>query len=190
MKKATWSDKNVVVDILTKTFRMNPHADVLVNEEKNKNKVRLMMEYLFEDTYNRGEIYLSEDGNAVALWRTSKPVKFNPGYLFRKLTLWLRMGVDSAYKMLKMDRLISMYHPKKEKFAHLYTIGVLPEGKGKGYSRKFIDYMSKKMDETKSVLFLDTVGPTNIGTYNKFGFHVFRTFNMNGKQIFCMNKPC
>lgn len=190
MKKARLEDKNIVVDILTKSYEKDPHINFLLEKSKNKNKLRIIMEYVFEESFNKGEIYLNEDNTAVALWVTAIKEKINWKFFYRNISFLFQIGLESTIRILKMDSLVHKYHPKSQKFAHLYTIGVLPEGQGKGYARKMIDFMVEKMSKTKSALYLETSNATNIGTYNKIGFHVFQTISVDGHKLFCMNRSC
>jgi len=189
MKRARFEDKTVVVDILTKSFKNDPHINFLLEKSKNKNKLRIIMEYVFEESFNRGEIYLSDDNTAAALWNTTKKEKITWGYIYRNLSFLFRIGLSSTLRVLKMDKLVYKYHPLKERYAHLYTIGVLPESQGKGYAKELISFMIDKMKATKATLYLETANTKNIGIYNKIGFHVFQTINMDGHTLFCMNRP-
>jgi len=87
-----------------------------------------------------------------------------------------------------MDKLVYKFHPKTGQYAHLYSIGVLPESQGKGYAKKLINFMVDKMSKTKAALYLETANSTNIGIYNKIGFHVFNTIDVDGHKLFCMNR--
>ena len=190
MKRAKFEDKNVVVDILTKSFKNDPHINFLLEKSKNKNKLRIIMEYVFEESYNKGEIYLNEDNTAVALWNTSKKERFNWKFIYRNLSFLWQIGVESTVRILKTDKLVHMRHPRMGRFAHLYTIGVLPDSQGKGYARMLINFMVQKMNTTKTSMYLETANATNIGIYNKMGFHIFDTIDINGHKLFCMNKMC
>lgn len=189
MKRARFEDKNVVVDILTRSFKNDPHINFLLEKSKNKNKLRIIMEYVFEESFNKGEIYLNEDNTAVALWITDKKEKFNWKFIYRNLSFLLQIGVESTIRILKMDKQVHQSHPQTGQFAHLYNIGVLPESQGKGYARQLINFMADKMSKTKSALYLETANATNIGIYNKLGFHVFHTIYTDGHKLFCMNRP-
>jgi len=188
MKKAKFEDKNVVVNILTKSFKNDPHINYLLEKSKNKNKLRIIMEYVFEESLNKGEIYLNEDNTAVALWNLSKTEKFSWKFIYRNLSFLFQIGLESTSRILKMDKIIYKYHPKSIKYAHLYLIGVMQESQGKGYAKQLINFMIDKMSKTKSPLFLETSNSNNIGIYNKFGFHVFNTIDEDGHKVFCMNR--
>jgi len=188
MKRAKFEDKNVVVDILTKSFKNDPHINFLLEKSKNRNKLRIIMEYVFEESLNKGEIYLNDDNTAVALWNISKKEKLNWRYIYRNLSFLIRVGIHTTRRSLKMDKLVNMCHPKTGQYAHLYTIGVLPESQGKGYAKQLINFMIDKMSKTKASLYLETSNLTNINIYNKIGFHVFQTIDLDGHRLFCMNR--
>jgi len=188
MRRAKLEDKNVVVDIMTESLKNDPHFSYLVEKSKNKNKLRIVMEYLFEESFNKGEIYLNDENTATALWNIKKREKFSLKYAYRKLSLLLKIGFNSAFRVLKMDKLTSQYHPKIGQYAHLHLVGVLPESKGKAYAQKLIKFMIDKTTKNNTELYLETSNSKNISIYNKIGFHVFKTIDMDGHRLFCMNK--
>ena len=188
MKRAELKDKNVVVEIMTRSLQNDPHFGYLLEKSKNKNKFRIIMEYIFEESFNKGEIYLSDDNTATALWNIKKKETLTWKYISRNISFLFRIGFRSTYRILRMDKLVNQYHPRIEKFAHLYLIGVLPESRGKGYARELITYMVEKSKNNNTALYLETANTTNISIYNKIGFHVFQAINMNGHTLFCMNR--
>jgi ribosomal protein S18 acetylase RimI-like enzyme len=188
MKRARFEDKNVVVDILTKSFKDDPHINFLLEKSRCRNKLRIIMEYVFEETFNKGEIYLNDENTATALWNTTKKEKFTWKYIWRNLSFLFKIGVESTIRILRADKLVEKCHAGTKKYAQLYTIGVLPEGQGKGYAKELINFMIDKLRITNTVLYLETANTKNIGIYNRFGFHVFQTINMEGHTLFCMKR--
>jgi len=47
MRRAGREDKDTVVNILSKSFINDPHVNWLLEKSKCKNKLRIMMEYVF-----------------------------------------------------------------------------------------------------------------------------------------------
>lgn len=186
MRKAGLDDKNIIIDILAKSVKNDPHIDFLLGKSKNKNKLRIVLEYLFEESFNNGEIYLNDDNTAAALWKTSEKAKFTLRSVFSHISLFFKMGFESTFRILKMDKFVK--RPKDGKYAHLYTIGVLPEGRGKGYVKQFINFMADKMSKHKSPIYLETANVKNIGVYNKIGFHVFKAVRQDEHLLFCMSR--
>jgi len=188
MRRANFEDKHVVVDILTKSFKDDPHINFLLEKSKSKNKLRVIMEYVFEESFNKGEIYLNDENTAAALWNTTKKENFTWRYIFRNLSFLFKIGFESTIRILRADKLVEKCHSNANKFAHLYTIGVLPESQGKGYAKELINFMIDKMKTSNAILYLETSNTMNIGIYNKVGFHVFQTINMEGHTLFCMKR--
>lgn len=188
MRRAKLEDKNVVVDILTKSFKNDPHINFLLEKSKSKNKLRIIMEYIFEESFSKGEIYLNDENTAAALWNTTKKEKLTWKSVCRNVSLFFKIGFESAIRILRVDKLVDKYHSGTSKYAHLCTIGVLPESHGKGYVKQLINFMIDKMKINNAVLYLETASTNNIGIYNKVGFHVFQTINIDGHTLFCMKR--
>ena len=108
MKRAESTDKKTVVDILTRSFVNDPHINFLLEKSKNKNKMRIIMEYVFEESFNKGEIYITDDDSAVALWNTSAKEKINLKYIYRNLSFLFQIGIQSTMRILKTDKLVNM----------------------------------------------------------------------------------
>ena len=68
MRIATLADLDLIKNILLVSFRNDPHVTWLLEESKNKSKLKVLIDYVVHQTLRRGEIYLSDDNNAVALW--------------------------------------------------------------------------------------------------------------------------
>lgn len=65
---ATYKDKNLIVDILTKSFEDNKSVNyILKQDEKRIDRIRKLMEYSFEICNLFGEIFLSDDKKGCVL---------------------------------------------------------------------------------------------------------------------------
>lgn len=68
MRKAEYSGKNLIIDILTDSFETNQSVNCIVKQDKKRvNRIRSLMDYSFEVCYSYGEVYLSDDKKACAL---------------------------------------------------------------------------------------------------------------------------
>lgn len=54
------------ISSLLVSFQNDPHVDWLLEESKNKFKLTILIDYVVHQTLRKGEIYLSDDNNAVA----------------------------------------------------------------------------------------------------------------------------
>jgi ribosomal protein S18 acetylase RimI-like enzyme len=188
MKKVTYKDKEVVVDILTKSFINDPHVNWLIEESRNKKKLRIIMEYVFGETLNRGVIYLSDDNTATALWNFEKKEKISYEYIKRNLLFLFRVGLKSTIRALKTDSLVYSFYPKNQKYCQLYCIGVLPEGQGKGLASSLMNPMIEDMKKKAIPLHLETANPRNVEIYKKKGFTIYKTLLFGNNTFYCMRR--
>ena len=72
MRIATLADVDLIKNILLVSFRNDSHVTWLVEESKNKFKLKVLIDYVVHQTLRRGEIYLNDDNNAVALWDSGR----------------------------------------------------------------------------------------------------------------------
>ena len=68
MRIATLVDVDLIKRILLVSFKNDPHVKWLLEESKNQFKLSVLIDYVVHQTLRKGEIYLSNDNNAVALW--------------------------------------------------------------------------------------------------------------------------
>jgi ribosomal protein S18 acetylase RimI-like enzyme len=186
MRKATLEDKNIVVNILTKSFVNDPHVNWLIEKSKNKHKMKIIMEYVFEESLGRGSVYLSDDNSATALWNTEKKEKVTIRYIIRNLSFLFRIGLKSTTRILKMDKLIYSKYPTK--YCQLYLIGVLPETQGKGYASELMNSMIDKMKTLDIPIHLETENPINVEIYKKKGFSIYNTLQIENNNLYWMSR--
>ena len=188
MRLAEYKDKGLVVSILMTSFKNDPHVNFLLEFSKNKNKLKAIMEYVFEESLNKGEIYINDNNTAVVLWNTKSSEPVNLSFIFRNLLFLFRNGISTTRRVLKMDKLIHEKHPSDGNFVHLYLIGVLPEYQGNGYARQLVQLMIDKHKNTGKLMCLETSNLRNIEIYKKMGFEISNTVIHNDHKIFCMNR--
>lgn len=188
MRKAGHEDKDIVVNILTKSFINDPHVNWLLEESKNKNKLKITMQYVFDESLGRGEIYLSDDITAAVLWNFEKKEKVSFQYIFRNLLFLFRIGLKTTIRILRTDKLIYNQYPKNKKYCQLYLIGVLPEGQGKGLASVLMNPMIESMGEISIPMHLETANPKNIEIYKKKRFNVFHTTQLGNNTLYWMRK--
>ena len=184
MKKAGYTDKSIVVNILSRSFQNDPHINWLLEDSKSQNKLKKIMEYVFEESLGKGDVYLSDDEMAAALWNYEKREKVSLRYVVRNLSFLLEVGIKATIRILKTDKLTYSQYPKNEKYCQLYLIGVLPEAQGKGLASSLIDPMIERMEKEAITMHLETANPKNVAIYMKKGFNIIHSIPL-GKNTFC-----
>lgn len=125
MIKAQHKDKNVVVDILTKSFDTNQSVNYIVKQDKKRvQRVRSLMDYSFDVCYLFGDVFLSDDKKACALicYPDKKKTTLKSILLDVKL-IFSSVGLKNINKTLAREALINKIHPQELKY-YLWFIGV------------------------------------------------------------------
>ena len=188
MKKASYADKDVVVNILSKSFINDPHINWLLEASKNKNKLKIIMGYVFEESLARGTVYLNDDNTAVALWNTEKKEKVSLQYIVRNLSFLFRNGLTTTRRCLKTDTLTYEQYPKNAKYCQLYLVGVLPEYQGKGLGSALMNPMIEEMEKESIPMHLETANARNVKIYMKNGFNIIKTLQLGNNTFYCMSR--
>jgi len=188
MRKITAEDKPTVRKILVESFKNDPYMNWLSKESKNPYKLKYLIDYVVDQTFENGEIYLSHDDKATALWNSGKKEKFTINYLYRNLLFLFRMGIKATVSVVEKDRFTHDQYPKTDAYCHLFMVGVLPEARGKGLASELIDPMMEKMNTNSIPTYLETANPVNVEIYRKKGFSVFKTVDKDDITIYFMER--
>ena len=186
MIKAEHKDKAIVTNILAESFKNDPQVNWFLEESRNRNKLNILIDYVFEETIRKGEIYISEDNMATALWNSEKKEIFSFTYILRNLSFLFRIGMKSTIRILKMDKLTYSQYPKNKSYFHLYLIGVLPEAQGKGLASSLLNPILTEKRENEIPVYLETANQKNVEIYKRKGFHIFNTIQTENPTIYFM----
>jgi hypothetical protein len=122
MRRATVGDADLVRNILLVTFKNDPHVNFLLEESKNERKLNILIDYVVDQTFMQGEIYLSDDNNGVALWDFDRNEKVSPHYIWRNLAFLIRIGIKPVIRIVKSEAYIHNNFRKYPRYCHLYMI--------------------------------------------------------------------
>lgn len=186
--KATYGDEATVVNILTKSFVNDPHLKWMLAQSRNPNKLKILMSYMFHETIRIGNIYLTEDKTATALWKSEKQEKFTFEYVKRNLGFLFKIGVKTVYRILSNEKYTHDQYPTIGKYCQLYIIGVLPQSQGKGYASSLMNPVLEEMDQKSIPVYLETANAKNVPIYRKKGFTMYNTWFKKGLQLFYMRR--
>ena len=187
MRRATLADADLIKRILLVSFKNDPHVNWLLEESKNKFKLNLLVDYVVHQTLRKGEIYLSDHNNAVALWDFERNEKMSFHYIWRNLAFLIRIGIKSVIRIVKSETHVHNNFRKYPCYCHLSMIGVLPEAQGKGLASALMNPMIQRMKEKSIPVFLETANPRNVDIYKKKGFKTFETLTIGDRNLFLMS---
>jgi len=185
MIKAERKDKNLVVDILTKSFDTNQSVNYIVKQdEKRVQRVRSLMDYSFEVCYSFGDVFLSNDkkGCALITYPDKKKTTLKSILLDIKLIV-SAVGLMNIKKTLARESLINKMHPKEPMY-YLWFIGVDPEHQNEGIGSILLDDIIEDSEHKQRPIYLETSTVKNLPWYKKFGFQIYHELDLSYKLFF------
>jgi ribosomal protein S18 acetylase RimI-like enzyme len=188
MTNALYTDKNLVINILTESFADNKSINYILKQD-GKKAVRLkrLMDYSFDACYRSGEILLSNDKKACALiiFPDKKRITLKSIIADVKL-MFMVTGLNKAKKAMQREAAIKKLHPK-ELIAYLWFIGVENKEQGKGIGSSLIKEIIGYYNKLNKTICLETSTPKNIPWYQKFGFCIYKELDF-GYTLYCMKR--
>ncbi|MFZ6023857.1 MAG: GNAT family N-acetyltransferase [Bacteroidota bacterium] len=185
MVNAELSDKNLVVDILTKSFENNQSVNYIAKQDEKKLKrIRALMDYSFEVCYMFGDVFLSDDKKACALvlYPDKKKTTLKSVLLDIKLILSC-IGIENIKKTLAREALIKKLQPK-ELMYYLWFIGVYPEYQNEGIGSILLNEVIEDSEHKKRPIYLETSTLKNLPWYQKSGFNIYHELDLSYKLFF------
>lgn len=186
MIRAELKDKELIVDILAKSFNDNKSVNYIVKQdERRESRVKKLMEYSFDVCYLFGDVFVSEDrkGCALIVMPDKKKTTLKSVVLDAKLVLSV-IGLSNVKKAMSREAAINKLHPK-EPFYYLWFIGVEPSDQNKGIGSVLMQDIIIESWAKRRPIYLETSTLKNIPWYEKFGFTIYHKLDF-GYELFCM----
>lgn len=179
MIKATYNDKQLVVEMLTDAFKENKSVNYIVKQDAKKDKrIRNLMSYSFNVCYLSGDVFFNDDKTAVALVSYPDKQRMTLKSIFLDLRLVFKtIGLTRAMKALSRESLIKKNYPTKEIY-YLWFIGVSLENQGKGKGTQLLRELIEHSETLNRKIYLETSTLRNLPWYKKFGFRVFKELDL------------
>lgn len=174
MRKANISDKNLVVEILTESFKDNKSVNYILKEKASKSRlIKDLMIYSFNIGIRYGDVFLSDDAKACSIILFPKRKKSFFYSTYQDLFLIAKViGVKKLFTVMKKEKDVKLKHPDND-FAHLWYIGVYDKFQGKGIGTKLLSEIKAHYKKKGLNIYLETSTEPNIPFYKKNGFDVF-----------------
>jgi len=185
MKIATYNDKTLVVDILTKSFDSNESVNYIAKQDKNRTKrINALMDYSFEECFMFGDVFLSDDEKACALvlYPDKKRTTVKSILLDVKL-IFSCIGIENIKKALARESKIKQLQPKTTMY-YLWFIGVDPEYQSQGIGNNLLQNVINDSDKKQRPIYLETSTMKNLPWYKKFGFQIYNELDLTYKLFF------
>jgi GNAT superfamily N-acetyltransferase len=183
MKKATYSDRSIVVDILTQAFSMNKSVNYAVGGKEKR--IRRLMEYSFDLCYRSGEVYLSDEKVACILFLDPERKKTNLKTILWDVKLAFgAIGILNLRKVLYRENLVQKHHPK-HRMRYLWFLGVHPSQQGQGIGSALLH---QTLNLSSLPVYLETSTLKNLPLYERFDFSVYQKIDLPSYQLYLLKK--
>ena len=188
MRIANFKDKNLVAEILVSAFlplKEDNSIDLLVKQDnKRAERMKFLMEYLFEKAYNFGEIYISDNNKACVLVSYPYKERITLKTILLDFQLVIKcIGFSRVFKVLKRQWKVKRNYPKGKYIIPL-IMGVTNECKGNGTAARLMIQVKNYHKNNKLPVIVDAASKKNVILYQKFGFKVFKEDNSLGFPIY------
>jgi len=188
LKKARHADKELICDILVSAFlpimEENSINLIVKQDAKRPQRMRVLMEYLFEKAGHFGEIYLSDGDRSCILLKYPHREKTTLRTIWMDLRLAHNcIGWTRVFKILKRQRLTEQHYPKEPHIRPM-IMGTLNENKGNGAAaRMMLELITTHRDKHLPVV-VDAVAEQNVRLYQKCGFKIISKEEALGFPIY------
>lgn len=185
MKKAAYGDKELVKNILSKSFDKNQSVNYIAQQDGLREKrIAALMDYSFEICFNYGEVYLSDDNKACALVLYPDRKKTTFKSILEDIKLLFKcIGLGNIGKAMKREAAIKKIQPDTPMY-YLWFIGVDPDSQGTGIGTQLMNEVIEDSESQSRPIFLETSTQRNLPWYKKFGFDVYGDLDLSYKLHF------
>ena len=188
MNRAQHNDKELILNILTKSFDDNRSVNYIINQGNNRSqRIRGLMEYSYDLCELFGDIFITEDKTGCALIMkpelkktTLKSVLLDAKFVIKCL------GLGNIKKAMSREAKIKQVHPKGLLY-YLWFIGVEPNNQHRGVGSQLMNEIIAEAKNQNRIICLETSTVKNIPWYEKFGFVIYHQFDF-GYELFSMKR--
>lgn len=190
--KATIKEREIVVNILCSAFdpiKIPNSINYVVKQDKNRSmRLRVLMEYLFDNSLMFGEIFLSNNRRACILLQYPHLKKTTLKTILLDLRLVIKcIGLSRVFKVLKRERTLNKHHIKKPHI-HPILMGAYHKDNGKGFGVRLIFELFDYYKNKNLPIIVETTTPENLKLYNKFGFKIFKKVDDLNYPLYFLRK--
>jgi GNAT superfamily N-acetyltransferase len=174
MKEANINDRNIITELLAKSFEENTSVNYVIRQNNQKQKrLRLLMSYSFDICLLFGKVWLSNDNKACALvfYPHFKRITLKSILLDLKL-IFLSIGIGEIQKVMRREILIKGKRPKR-RMSYLWFLGVNPLHQRSGIGSKLLKEVIADAQQKGLPVYLETSTIHNLSWYRRFGFRIY-----------------
>ena len=169
MRLAEEKDTNLIVDMISDTFKDNKSILYLTGEKKGHLKrIKYLAEYSLKKGFLFGDVFLSDDRKACAVLIDPKKeiISFKSILLDIKLVFQV-LQIVRVPKAWKREKIIKSFHPKDKSHIHFWFLSTSRKNQGKGIGTKLIKEIKEYYNGR--VIYFETSTKRNLNLYDRLG---------------------
>ena len=188
MTRAKYSDKRLIVNILSSSFEDNKSVNYILKQDKKRvDRIKNLMEYSFDMCYYFGEVFLSDDKKGCALILLPDKKKTNLKSILLDMKLIIScIGLSNVTKAMDREARIKKLQPTDLMY-YLWFIGVDPKEQNRGIGSGLLGEIIKEGFSKGRPVYLETSTVKNIPWYEKFGFKIYNELDLSYRLFFMKN---
>ncbi|MEP6738177.1 MAG: N-acetyltransferase [Chryseolinea sp.] len=189
MRKASSTDRKLIVYILSDSFDANSSVNYVVKQDSHRSdRIRGLMEYSFDICRKYRDVWTSEDKSACALilLPDKKQFSFASTWWYIKLATTV-IGISRINQVLNRESMITTFHSKSP-FAYLWFIGIKESNQNKGVCSSLPSDIIRAYDMERRPIYLETSVDRNLPWYLKHRFEIFETIEL-GYPLTFLRRP-
>jgi predicted GNAT family N-acyltransferase len=159
---------------------------IVKQDHKRTERMRVLMEFLFEKAIHFGEVYLSDNGQSCILLKfphrertTIRTIAWEARLAFKCI------GIGRVFKVLKRQSISERNYPNEPHIRPL-IMGTIDERKGNGTAARMMLKLIHTHKDNHLPVIVDAAADHNVRLYQKFGFKVIGTEEALGFPIWFM----
>ena len=188
MIRADYKNKELIVNILLKSFDDNKSVNYIVKQDgKRAERIKALMEYSFDVCHLYGDVFLTGDkkGCALIVMPDKKKTTLHSILLDTRLALSC-IGLLNLKRVMAREAAVKKLHPNGAMY-YLWFIGVDPSYQNKGIGTRLLKEVINEGSSKQRAVYLETSTLKNIPWYEKSGFTVYNKLDF-GYELFCLKK--
>ena len=171
------NDLEIFSNNLAISFKGYPLFETLSNYKYNVKKMKSFWKVSLK-TISKEAVFLtdSKEANSLAIFTPYQKDGVSTWQYIKAgaLSLFFTMGIKTTTRMTSFEKFALEIKNKyaKDGCWYLFTFVTMPEFRGKGLGSKIIRPMLNYLDEHNQDCYLETLSPTNVEIYKKYGFEL------------------
>ncbi len=178
------------IRLLAAAFDVNPSVNwVIKNDRFRKKRILALSDYSYKTAFIRQGIALSSDQQGIALCYRYNSHKTSLSDYWNQIQLIFRaIGISRTKEILRREHYLKRHRPASGDFLYFWFLGVNPEARGSGSAKELKDRIFHKSRKEQLPIYLETSVERNKNVYQRYGFEIYHTWNVNEKLTLWMMK--